>query len=224
MEDVDLKKIWKQYDEQIAESKAWNLQSWALHLRCFEMVQSQRAALKLNSLAKFKGWAVVLGVLWVLFLGVLIYGNHFRNLYFGISISAIFLFTLYAVIIYIKHIILINRINYDGSITDTQQKLTRLESSTINSTRIMWLQMPFYTTWFWHSSWIEFSGLKFWLTSFPVTLCFTFLAIYLYRNIRAENLHKKWVRALMMAGPEYKSVIQAAGFLKEITAFKKEMA
>ena len=224
MEDIELKNIWKQYDQQIAESKAWNLQSWALHLQCVEMVQNQKAASKLNSLTRFKGWAVVLGVLWVLFLGILIYGNHFTNLYFGISVSAIFLFTLYAVVIYIKHIILINRINYDGSITDTQQKLARLESSTIDSTRIMWLQMPFYTTWFWHSSWIEFSGLKFWLTSFPVTLCFTFLAIYLYRNIRAENLHKKWVRALMMAGPEYKSVIQAAGFLKEITAFKKEMA
>lgn len=224
MEDIELKNIWQQYDQQIASSKALNLQSWSLHLRCVEMVQNQKAASKLGALSRFKAWAVALGFVWIFFLGLLVYGNHFSNPYFSFSVTAILLFTIYAVIVYIKHIILIQQINYDGSVTDTQEKLSHLEASTLKSTRIMWLQMPFYTTWFWHSSWIDFSGLRFWLTSFPIALIFTLLAIYLYKNISAENLHKKWVRTLMMAGPEYKSVIQAAGFLKEIEAFKKEMA
>jgi hypothetical protein len=224
MEDLELKKIWNQYDEQIASSKAMNLQSWALHLHCVEMVQNQKAASKLGALARFKGWAVALGVLWILFLGMLVYGNRFSNPYFSFSVSAILFFTVYAVIVYIKHILLIKQIDYDGSVTAIQEKLARLETSTINSTRIMWLQMPFYTTFFWHSSWIHFNEWQFWLTSFPITLGFTFLAIYLYQHITADNLHKKWVRALLMSGPEYKSVLQAAGFLKEIAAFKKEMA
>jgi len=224
MEDIELKNIWKQYDEQIASSKALNLQTWALHLHCVELVQNQKAASKLNSLARFKGWAVALGIVWVLFLGMLVYGNHFSNPYFGISVTAILIFNLYAVIIYLKQIILIKQINYDGSITDTQQKLARLESSTINSTRVLWLQMPFYTTWFWHSSWIHVDEWKFWLITFPITLGFTLLAVYLYKNMTADNLHKKWIKTLMMAGPEYTSVIEAAGFLKEIEAFKKEMA
>lgn len=223
MEDIELQKIWQQYDQQLSFSKAINLQSWSLHLHCVEMVQNQKTESKLSSLVKFKIWAVVLGVVWIFFLGALVYENQFRNPYFGISISAILLFNLYAVIAYISQIVLIKQINYDGPITAIQEKLARLEAATIASTRILWLQMPFYTTWFWHSSWIHYNDPVFWLVIFPITFCFILLAVFLYQNIKAENLHKKWVRMLMMAGPEYKSVIEAGAFLKEIEAFKKEM-
>ncbi len=224
MEDLALKNIWKQYDEQIASSKALNLQSWALHLHCVEMVQNQKAASKLGSLAKFKGRAVAFGVLWILFLGILVYGNRFSNPYFSFSVIAILFFNIYAVIIYVKQILLIQQIDYNGPVTAIQEKLAKLETSTINSTRILWLQLPFYSTFFWHSSWIHFNEWQFWLTAFPITLGFVFLAIYLYQHITADNLDKKWVKAVLMAGPEYRSVLQAVGFLKEIEAFKEEMA
>lgn len=224
MEDIELKNIWQSYDRKIEEARVLNLQSWALNLRCFETIQTQKAKSKLDSLVTFKIWAVALGIIWVLFLGILIYGNRFENPYFGVSVSFIMLFSLIAVVVYIKHIIIIKQINYAENITDTQKKLAQLQVSTIKFTGIVWLQMPFHTTWFWHSKWILFSSLKFWLIPFPITLLFTFLAIYLYRNINLENMHKKWVRALMMAGPEYKSVIKAIDFINEIDAFKKDLA
>lgn len=219
-----MKNIWQSYDRKIEEARVLNLQSWALNLRCFETIQTQKAKSKLDSLVTFKIWAVALGIIWVLFLGILIYGNRFENPYFGVSVSFIMLFSLIAVVVYIKHIIIIKQINYAENITDTQKKLAQLQVSTIKFTGIVWLQMPFHTTWFWHSKWILFSSLKFWLIPFPITLLFTFLAIYLYRNINLENMHKKWVRALMMAGPEYKSVIKAIDFINEIDAFKKDLA
>lgn len=219
-----MKNIWQSYDRKIEEARVLNLQSWALNLRCFETIQTQKAKSKLDSLVTFKIWAVVLGILWVLFLGILVYGNRFTNLYFSISVSFIILFSIIAVVVYIKHIIIIKQINYSENITDTQKKLAKLQLSTLKFTGIIWLQMPFYTTWFWHSKWILFSSLKFWLIPFPITLFFTFLAIYLYRNINLENIHEKWVRTLMMAGPEYKSVITAIDFINEIDAFKKDLA
>jgi len=224
MEDLELKSIWQSYDRKIEEARVLNLQSWALNLRCFETIQTGKAKSKLSSLVTFKVWAVVLGILWVLFLGMLVYGNHFENLYFGVSVSMIMLFSVYAVAVYIKHIVIIKQINYADNITGTQKKLAQLQLSTINSTRILWLQMPFYTTWFWHSKWIVLSSIKFWLVPFPITLLFTLLAILLYRNITLEHMHKKWVRTLMMSGPEYKSVIQAMDFINEIDAFKKDLA
>ena len=224
MEDIELKNIWQSYDRKIDEARVLNLQSWALNLSCFETIQTQKAKSKLDSLATFKIWAVALGILWVLFLGVLVYGNRFENLYFSISVSFIMLFSIIAVVVYIKHIIIIKQINYAENITDTQKKLAQLQVSTIKYTGILWLQMPFHTTWFWHSKWILFSSVKFWLIPFPITLLFTVLAIYLYRNINLENMHKKWVRTLMMAGPEYKSVIKAIDFINEIDAFKKDLA
>lgn len=224
MEDIELKNIWQSYDRKIEEARVLNLQSWALNLSCFETIQTQKVKSKLDPLATFKIWAVALGILWVLFLGVLAYGNHFENLYFSISVSFIMLFSIIAVVVYIKHIIIIKQINYIENITDTQKKLAQLQVSTIKYTGILWLQMPFHTTWFWHSKWILFSSVKFWLIPFPITLLFTVLAIYLYMNINLENMHKKWVRTLMMAGPEYKSVIKAIDFINEIDAFKKDLA
>jgi len=49
------------------------------------------------------------------------------------------------------------------------------------------------------------------------------MAIFLYKNIRIENMHKGWVRSLMMTGPEYKNVVRSMEFLNEIEEFKKEL-
>ena len=223
MEDIELKNIWLAYDKKIAEAQLLNRQSWVLNFKCFETIQQQKAESSLSSLSRFKIFAVVLGIVWVLFLGMLVWGNRFENPFFSVSVAMIALFSVYAVVVYIQHIVLIHRLNYDGNIIDTQKKIARLQASTFSSTRILWLQMPFYTTWFWHTKWIVLMGMKFWLIPVPITLLFTFLAVYLYRNITIENMHKPWVRKLMMSGPEYKNLIRSIAFLNEIEEFRKDI-
>jgi hypothetical protein len=223
MEDAELKSIWQAYDRKIEEARVLNLQSWALNLRCFETLQVQKAKTRLNALARFKGRVAAFGVLWVLFLAVLVYGNRFGNPYFTISTGMIMLFNIFAVAVYIRHIVLIRQINYSESITAAQHKLAILQTSTISSTRILMLQIPFYATWFWHSSWIHYDSAAFWLITFPITMLFTWLAIFLYRNISLKNMHKKWLKLFMAAGPEYKSVVEAQAFINEIEDFKKDM-
>ena len=68
---------------------------------------------------------------------------------------------------------------------------------------------------------IESMGIKFWLIVVPITLAFTILAIRLFKNISLKNMNKKWVRFLMNAGPEYRSVVEARDFLTELEEFKK---
>ena len=223
MEDDDLKNIWHEYDRKLEEAKLLNLQSWALNLRWFQDSQIQKARSKLGAAVRFKFFAVLLGVVWIFFLGVLIYGNQLRNLYFTISLSMIILFNVTAIVVYIKHIILIRKIDYSESITDTQRRLANLQLSTFWISRILWLQMPFYCTWFWNSSLIDFSLLRFWLITFPITLFFILLTIYLYRNINIRNIDKWWVKRLMMSGPEYKSLIEAKKFVAEIEEYKKDL-
>lgn len=223
MEETDVKNIWQAYERKIEESRILNLQSWALNFRAFESIQQHKAGLTLNALAGFKVRALVLGFVWTLFLGILLYGARLKNLYFSFSIGALFLFNIATLVIYIRQVVLIKWINYSDPITDTQKKLSLLASSTVGL-RFLWLQMPFYCTWFWHSSWIDYSSLSFWLITFPITLFFTFLGIFLYRNVVPENMHKKWVQALLMSGPEYKSVIKAKEFLAEIDNFQKELS
>jgi hypothetical protein len=212
MEDSILKDLWKAQDEKLDRTMK-------LNLLILESLQKQKAQSKLNSLAKFKLGAVILGIVWILFLGLLIYGNQLRNIYFTVSAGMIFIFTLLAVFVYIKHIGLIRKMDYSLSITETQKQLSQLQASTFN-TRFLFLQTPFYATWFWSTEMIEGSGIKFWLISVPIALLLTLLAIWLYRNLTPENMHKKWVNTLIKSTPEYTSVMEAQEFLNEIEEFK----
>lgn len=213
MEDITLKNLWKAQDEKLDKTMK-------LNLYLLESLQKQRAESKLNSLARFKGWAVSLGVIWILFLGLLIYGNQLQNIYFTVSVGMILLFNIAAVVIYIKHIILIRQLDYSQSITFTQNKLSKLQASTFNL-RFLLLQTPFYTTWFWSTGMINGDLMKFWFISVPITLAFTVLAIWVYKNLTLENMHKKWVRNLVNSTPEHTSVFKAIDFLNEIEEFKK---
>ncbi len=216
MEDTLLKDLWKAQDEKLDRTMK-------LNFFLLESLQKQKAESKLNSLARFKGRAVFLGIIWVLFLGVLVYGNQLKNMYFTVSVGMIILFTILAIIVYIKHIVLIKELDYSKPITDTQKKLSRLQASTFNA-RFLLLQTPFYTTWFWSTEMINGMGLKFWLISVPITLAFTVLAVLIYKNLTLENMHKKWVRSLVNSTPEHTSVFKAIDFLKEIEEFKKGQA
>ncbi len=219
MEDIELINMWKEYDQKMNEAKVLNLQSWAVNLKTFEYLQTHKAQSKLRSLSSFKKWAVVAGVLWVLFLGVLAAGNHFQNPFFTVSVIILMLFSILAIAGYIKHIVLINEINYSESIIAAQQKITELQASTINILRVLWLQMPFYTTFFWSAKWMT-SDYKFWIIAVPVTLFFTFLAVWLYRSISFKNADKKWFK-LLMGNIEWTSIINAKKYLDEIEEFKK---
>jgi len=220
MEDIELKDMWKAYDQKMDDAKILNLQSWVVNFKTFEYLQRHKAQSKLKSLSSFKSWAIVLGILWVFLLAVLAFGNHFRNPYFTISLFMLILFSVIAIGIYIKHILLLQQINYSESIIDVQKKLAELQSSTIKGLRVLWLQLPFYTTFFWSTKWIM-SDIKFWLIAFPITLFFTLLAIWLYKNITLKNINKKWLR-MLLSNKEWTSIIIAKGYLDEIEEFKKD--
>jgi hypothetical protein len=212
MEDITLKNLWKAQEEKLDRTMK-------LNLFILESMQKQKAQSKLNGLARLKLVAVILGIIWSLFLGVLIYGNQFRNIYFTVSVGMIMLITVAAIAAYIKHIVLIKELDYSQSITDTQKKLARLQASTFNS-RFILLQTPFYTTWFWSTEMIQASVTKFCLIAVPITLLFTLLTIWLYKNLTPLKMHKKWVSYLLKNDPEQKPVIQAQRFLNEIEEFK----
>jgi len=213
METNELIRAWQDSEKSLEKL-------WTLNLKCIEMVQSQKAKSKLNSLAIFKLFAVALGIIYVLFLGLLVYETRLRNLYFSISFGLIILINLIALKVYIKHIILIREINYSENLVITQQKIAALQLSTLSIGRVLWLQLPLWTTWFWNTHWIVYNSLNFWLIPFPITLIFVLLALWLYKNISLENSRKKWFRVLF-SSTEWGSIVRAMAFMKEIEAFKK---
>jgi hypothetical protein len=222
MEDITLQNMWAAYDRQLEESKVLNLQSWALNRQAFEMMQTQKAQSKLNRLATFKTRAVVLGVIWAAFLCFLVfYKISWQGIFFNISAGMIALFTILAIVTYIKHIVLIRQIDESGSIVETQQKLAELQSSTIRIVRILWLQMPFYTTFYLTPATFVYGGITAWVITIVTTGLFTLAAIWLYKNINYSNRHKKWFK-ILFGSIEWTAVIKAMEYLEEVEQFKKE--
>lgn len=218
MEDAELKKMWEQSSQQLEQARVLNLQSWAVSAKTFEYVQKHKAESKLNRLSAFKKWMIALGVLWSLFLVFLLIGDWFKHIYFSVSVAVLALFNIYAVYAYIKQVALIAQISYDDSIIETQEKLTSLQASTINVVRILFLQSPFYTTFYWNTEWMQ-TDIKFWIITFPVFLLILAGSLWLYRNISFKNADKKWFR-LLMGTREWRSIIDAKNYLEEIDEFK----
>ncbi len=221
MEEATIKKIWEDSCRQLETAKVLNLQAWALNTHSFEMMQLQKAKSRLNALLPLKLFAVILGFIWVAFLCLLVYGNRMSNPYFTISVAIIALFNILAIAVYLRHVAWIRQINFSESIISTQEKLSRLQASTINIVRILMLQFPFYTTWFWHSSWMGTT--RFWLISFPITIGFALLGWWLFKNITIKNMNRKWIRRFMMLGPEYKNLLQAKEMMEETEAFRENL-
>ncbi len=214
--------MWKEYDRKIEESKILNLQSWVLNLQAFEYIKTEKAKSKLNTLSRQKKWIIALGFIWVFFLVFLIANSlEFSKIFFVISTASIALFTLLAIITYIRHIILINEIDNSDSLVETQRKTTLLQTSTLKIVRILFLQSPFYTTFFWSPQMITGNWIAFWTISLPVTLFFIWLSVWLYRNISFRNANKKWFK-ILFSGSEWTSVTKAMKYLDEINEFKKE--
>jgi hypothetical protein len=101
------------------------------------------------------------------------------------------------------------------------QILLSLQASTIQLGRIAWLQLPFYSTWFWNNQWMQDSPASFWGIAFPIACAFMTLSFWLYRNISEKNMEKKWFRILFNS-PEWKSVRKSMQFLREIENFKED--
>jgi hypothetical protein len=213
MDSEKIKETWSAYDNSLDKL-------WALNMKSIELVQTQKANGRLQALVSFKKRAAAAGLIYVILLALLIYGNHLKNLYFTVSVGMILFLTLYAIVVYIKHILLIKEINYSDNILATQEKLSVLQTSTLDSVRILWLQLPFWCTWFWNTQWITERGLSFWYTAFPITLIFVFAAIWLYLNLRLENRHKRYFK-IFVGGIEWTAISQAMTFLDEIEEFKK---
>jgi hypothetical protein len=221
MDDKNLEAALQAYKNKSDET--WLMNVMNLNMACIEALQKEKAKSKLISLSVFKKMVIAGGLLYILFLGFLVYLDHFRHFYFSFSMSMILLITMIAIITMIKHIVMIRQINYSTSITDTQKKLSALQYSTINIFRISWLQLPFWSTWFWTSQWIYHSGINFWLIAVPVTLILALIAIWLYRKISFKNKDKKWFKFLMNSS-EWTSVAKAKEFIDEIDEFKKDVS
>jgi hypothetical protein len=226
MEEQDIKNIWKTYDARLQEAKEQSDRSWALNLRLFEEMQSRKAGSALRKLKILKTTGIVVTVLYLVALGwALAFAiTHYSSAwnYFIVSMGAIFIINFKGLSDYVRHLIMASEINYSGSVTEVQQKLSRLQMSIVQHTRFMYLQIPFWSTFYLSDKWFPHSvGWAYIIIHVICTGAMVYASYWLYTRLTVENMQKsKFIRKLV-GGSGIGSVSKAMEFYREIEEFKK---
>ena len=214
MEELEIRNLWKQYDEKLESVLSYN--RWMV-----EEITKVKAKKALAGAKPIKYWGIALGIPWILFLNALVVVGYLAgNLFFAGSFSMIAFFTILALGTYIYHLVLIRQINVSESILEVQKKLAKLQTSSVTMTRIVFLQFPFWTTWYLQPALFTGENLLYGIINLGVTGIFVYISLWLFRNIRLENMEKKWMKWLF-SDAEWNSVVRAMDMLDQIGEFEK---
>lgn len=214
MQDTEMMNLWKLYDRKLEENLSLNRQNAADITRL--KVQSF-----VSSMTPLKIFTVILGILWVGFIDVLIIGLFsVASPFFLVSAAAIALLNKLAIGIYLYQLILIHQVDVNEPILATQEKIARLKSSTLWIARLLFLQLPFWTTFYLTVATFKNGNIALLLLQVLITLAFTFLAVWLFRNIRYANRDKKWFR-LIFSGREWDPVLKSMDLLGQVQEYER---
>jgi len=213
MEDTEIISLWKSYGQKLEESLQLNRQN-------AEEITRLKVRSFLSSMKPWKLLAVIVGIMWVGLIDFLIINTFsIANWFFIISAGIQVLLTKLAIIIYLYQLILIHRADISEPILETQHKLTRLKSTTLWVARILFLQLPVWTTFYWNSTMLENSTVPLYILQTMITLSFTFVAVWLFLNIKYENKDKKWFR-LIFNGKEWTPVLKSIELLNQVKEYE----
>jgi hypothetical protein len=217
MNEMELKSLWQANNEKLAQILVINKAN-------AEDITRIKVHRFLGSMKPIKIFTVLVGVLWVGFgISVLssIYFNSFwlANKFFLFSATIQVLLTAIALLIYFYQLIKIYHVEMFDSIFQTQKTLAKLKISTLWATRILILQLPVWTTFWWNETMLANWNLWQWTITVLVTLVFTFVALWLFFNIKYENRHKKWFN-FIFNGQEWTPLIKSMDLLEQVDEYK----
>ena len=213
MNDTDLKYLWQTVNNQIAIGQTSDK-------TIMDNLIKRDISHVLSSMKPIKIFTLIAGMLWVFGLGfvlIVLTINTYEqvSLYFLYSAYFQVMLTAMAVILYIFQLNTLKRIDFDKPVIILQKKIINLKISTLKVTRILMLQLPFWTTFYWSESMFKNGTLALFIIQGTVTLSFTYLAIWLYFNLTFENADKWWFK-LLLNGKEWEPLMTSIGILNDL--------
>jgi hypothetical protein len=178
----------------------------------------------LSSMKPLKIFTILVGFLWVS-TGTIVITDLFINAF--AEVSKFFLFsaaiqvalTAIALIIYLFQLITIYQVDIAGPVLKTQERIASLKRSTLLVTRILFLQLPVWTTFYLNERMLVGENMLLLIVQGVVTFSFVFAALWLFFNIRYENRDKRWFQ-LMFKGREWTPLMKSMELLKQIEEFR----
>ncbi len=214
MEDVEIINLWKSRDNEINENLLFNRKN-------AEEIIKIKAHSLLSSMKPLKIFTIVIGIIWVGIVDMLIFNLFYiANPFFLVSASIQSLLTTLAIVIYMRQLIIIEQIDISDPILKTQGKIARLKSSTLWVARLLFLQLPVWTTFYWNKSMLVNGNTHLIILQALVTVSLAFAAIWLFFNIKNVNRNKKWFK-LIFSRKEWAPVINSMELLKQIDEYRK---
>lgn len=219
MQDIEILNLWKSYDKKLEENVLLNRKN-------VEDITKMKVQSFLSTMKPLKIFTILVGLIWVGFVDIKIislitYAYDSASLFFLISAIIHVLLNKLAIGIYLYQLIVIHQVDISEPILATQEKIARLKSSILWVARILFLQLPVWTTFYWNESMLANGNIFLFTIQATVTLSFTYLAIWLFRNIKYENREKKWFR-FIFNGKEWNPVIKSMELLKQIDEYRTE--
>lgn len=217
MNELEIKNLWLAANAKLEES-------FVINKKNTEDIARIKTHHLLGSMKPIKIFTILIGFLWVgagVFILTPIYLYAFSEVskFFLFSASIQILLTAIALFIYIFQLILIYQTEIADPILKTQERLAQLRISTLWVTRILFLQLPVWTTFWWSGNLFTDWTLLQWVVSLSVTIPFTFAAFWLFFNIKYENRNKKWFK-LIFDGKEWTPLQKSMELLEQIETYK----
>ena len=213
MNDTDLKNLWQAGNEQIAISQKSDKTS-------LDKLTKRNVSHFLSSMKPIKIFTLLVGLLWVFGIGYVLIKLSI-NAYDQVSLYSLYsayfqvMLTAMALILYIIQLITLYSIDFDKPVVILQKTLMKLKASTLNVTRILILQLPFWTTFYLNESMFKNGTLPVFILQGAVTISFTYLSLWLFFHLKFENADKWWFK-LLLQGKEWEPLITSIGILNDM--------
>jgi hypothetical protein len=219
MHELELKQLWQTSNERLEKSLKINEEQ-------VEDIQQLKIQHYLSSMKPVKIFAVFIALIWVgvgvpLLWVIFMNGYEQANKFFLFSATIQVLITLISLAVYVYQLITIYNVDITETVLKTQNSLAKLKTSTLWITRILFLQLPVWTTFYWNASMLENGNWLLWIIQGVVTILFAYTAIWLFLNIKIENKDKKWFQ-LIFKGKEWTPLMKSMELLNKIKEFKSE--
>mgnify|MGYP003542861450 FL=1 len=215
MQESEILNLWKTYNKKLEENLVLNKKN-------AEEITRIKVKSFLSSMKPLKLFTILVGIMWVVFVDVIIFSQlQDANLFFLLSAGIQVVLTKAAIVIYIYQLILIHQVDISEPVVVTQLRLARLKSTTLWVARLLFLQLPVWTTFYWNQGMLENGNLTLYIIQAITTLAFTYAAVWLFLNIRHENKDQKWFR-LIFDGNEWSPVIKSIELMNQLNEFTED--
>lgn len=220
MEDQDLKKLWKAYDQKLDKILDLNLKN-------FESTQVQKSKSALYKLLAERIASFLFALIVDIVIGKLL-GNNLDSPSIVVSAVTVMVFMIVTMMNSVYQIYLIVTFDHTQSIAQNQRVLAKLEAFMLFFLRLVIMMVPFYIAYmlvffkllFGINLW-QIGTVFYWNIQIALSLVLVPVAIWVAAKISSKNLHIRWVKWLV-ATTGHLRVMEALKYMREIEDFKRE--